>query len=90
MLDYDQHITFDATYHGSLARSVNHSCEPNCRMERWIVGGEPGIALYAGVDVDAGKELTFHYNFQKDDSAFRRCYCKEKRCTGLLGQSSKK
>ena len=33
-------------------------------MERWIVGGEPGIVLFVGEQgIVMGEELTFDYNF---------------------------
>jgi SET domain-containing protein len=39
---FDQNMIIDAT-RGSIARFVNHSCEPNCEMVKWIVGGKPHI-----------------------------------------------
>ena len=88
MIDFDKHFAFDATFRGSIARFVNHSCNPNCRMERWIVGGEPGIALFAGEQgIAMGEELTFDYNFQAGDSCLQQCHCGEERCTGVLGRT---
>jgi SET domain-containing protein len=57
-------LIIDAT-RGSIARFVNHSCEPNCRVEKWIVDGEPRMALFAGDDgIFTGDELTYDYNFE--------------------------
>ena len=41
------------------------SCEPNCRMEKWIVDNKPRMALFAGENgVETGEELTYDYNFK--------------------------
>ena len=37
-MEKDQFI--DATMKGGLARFVNHSCNPNCETEKWIVGNK--------------------------------------------------
>ncbi|KAK5202081.1 hypothetical protein LTR41_012069 [Exophiala xenobiotica] len=44
---FDQNMIIDAT-RGSIARFVNHSCAPNCTMEKWTVNGKPRMALFAG------------------------------------------
>lgn len=57
-------MIIDAT-RGSIARFVNHACEPNCRMEKWTVGGKPRMALFAGDrGVSTGEELSYDYNFE--------------------------
>jgi hypothetical protein len=61
---FDQNMIIDAT-RGSIARFVNHSCEPNCRMEKWTVSGKPRMALFAGESgIMTGEELTYDYNFE--------------------------
>ena len=61
---FDQNMILDAT-RGSAARFVNHSCEPNAKMEKWYVGGVPRMALFAGDrGIMAGEELTYDYNFE--------------------------
>src|SRR6266487_5673004 len=61
---FDQNMIIDAT-RGSIARFVNHSCEPNCRMEKWTVAGKPRMALFAGDHgIMTGEELTYDYNFE--------------------------
>jgi hypothetical protein len=32
---------------GNMARFMNHSCAPNCRLERWLVGAEIRLAVFA-------------------------------------------
>ncbi|KAL2847249.1 histone-lysine N-methyltransferase ash1 [Aspergillus pseudoustus] len=86
LLSIDKSLFIDATRRGSLARFVNHSCEPNCRVEKWIVGGKPRMALFAG---DRGirvmEELTFNYRFESfSQSNAEECRCRSASCRGLL------
>ena len=63
-MNFDQNMIIDAT-RGSIARFVNHSCEPNCNMVKWTVAGKPRMALFAGEDgIMTGDELTYDYNFE--------------------------
>ena len=50
---------------GALGRFINHSCEPNCETQKWLVHGELAIGLFATKDVPANTELTFDYNFER-------------------------
>ena len=57
-------MIIDAT-RGSVARFVNHSCDPNCKMLMWTVAGKPRVALFAGErGIATGEELTYDYNFK--------------------------
>ena len=65
-------MIIDAT-RGSIARFVNHSCEPNCKMIKWTVAGKPRMALFAGdKGILTGEELTYDYNFEYDMADY---YC---------------
>lgn len=55
-------MVIDAT-RGSIARFVNHSCDPNCTMDQWHVSGKPRMALFAKREIMTGEELTYDYNF---------------------------
>eukprot|EP00884_Botryococcus_braunii_P013408 jgi/Botrbrau1/22068/Bobra.0638s0001.1 len=55
----------DALRKGHMGRFINHSCEPNCDTEKWIIKGELAIGLFAKKDIAAGEELTFDYNFER-------------------------
>lgn len=46
-----------------LARFVNHSCEPNCEIQKWSVNGRFRMGLFAQRDIEPGEELTYDYNF---------------------------
>lgn len=57
-------IYIDARNKGSFTRFVNHSCEPNCKTEKWTVHGETRIAVVALRDIAEGEELTFDYQWK--------------------------
>lgn len=79
-------MIIDATT-GSIARFVNHSCDPNCRMEKWIVHGQPRMALFAGdKPIMTGEELTYDYNFDPFSAKnVQKCLCGSANCRGILG-----
>lgn len=64
LMSFDNKMIIDAT-RGTIARFVNHCCEPNCEMIKWTVNGEPRMALFAGSKgIMTGEELTYDYNFE--------------------------
>uniref|UniRef100_A0A4W3IK43 ASH1 like histone lysine methyltransferase n=1 Tax=Callorhinchus milii TaxID=7868 RepID=A0A4W3IK43_CALMI len=56
-------MVIDSYRMGNEARFINHSCHPNCEMQKWSVNGVYRIGLFALKDVSAGTELTYDYNF---------------------------
>lgn len=51
---------------GALGRFINHSCEPNCETQKWVVqGSEIAIGLFTTKAIPANTELTFDYNFER-------------------------
>ena len=88
-MSFDQNMIIDATS-GSIARFVNHSCNPNCRMTKWIVSGQPRIALFAGDrPIMTGEELTYDYNFDPFSAKHVQiCLCGSHNCRGVLGPKS--
>ncbi|KFY53132.1 hypothetical protein V496_07882 [Pseudogymnoascus sp. VKM F-4515 (FW-2607)] len=87
---FDQNMIIDAT-RGSIARFVNHSCEPNCEMVKWIVGGKPHMALFAGKNpIMTGEELTYDYKFDPFSARnVQECRCGAESCRGVLGPRPK-
>lgn len=62
----------DGGFRGSNIRFVNHSCSPNCYLEKWLVGGdeedmtaEYEVGLFALRDIEAGEELTYKYGWSE-------------------------
>lgn len=89
-MSFDQNTILDATEKGSIARFVNHSCEPNCRMVKWVVQGKPRMALFADRDIMTGEELTYDYNFDPFSAKnVQECRCGARSCRGILGPRPK-
>ncbi|POS88400.1 hypothetical protein EPUL_000047, partial [Erysiphe pulchra] len=90
LMSFDQSMIIDATK-GSIARFINHSCNPNCRMVKWIVSGNPRLALFAGDEpIMTGDELTYDYNFDPFSTKnIQKCLCGSDNCRGVLGPRPK-
>lgn len=90
LMSFDQNMIIDAT-RGSIARFVNHCCQPNSRMIKWIVSGQPRMALFAGDrPIMTGEELTYDYNFDPFSAKnVQKCLCGAPNCRGVLGPKPK-
>ncbi|KAJ4953619.1 hypothetical protein NE237_030451 [Protea cynaroides] len=76
----------DACAKGNLGRFINHSCEPNCRTEKWMVNGEICIGLFAIRDIKKDEEVTFDYNYVRVfGAAAKKCVCGSSVCRGYIG-----
>ncbi|KAK1774517.1 hypothetical protein QBC45DRAFT_35216 [Copromyces sp. CBS 386.78] len=75
----------DATKKGNLGRFCNHSCDPNCYVDKWVVGDKLRMGIFAGRAIKAGEELVFNYNVDRYGADPQPCYCGEPNCTGFIG-----
>ena len=75
----------DATKKGNLGRFCNHSCKPNCYVDKWVVGDRLRMGIFAERKIEAGEELTFNYNVDRYGADPQPCYCEEPNCTGFIG-----
>lgn len=98
MLQYDEegikHFYFmsltkgefvDATKKGNLGRFCNHSCNPNCYVDKWVVADKLRMGIFAERKIKAGEELVFNYNVDRYGADPQPCYCGEPNCTGYIG-----
>ncbi|PKS11932.1 hypothetical protein jhhlp_001227 [Lomentospora prolificans] len=98
MLQYDEegikHFYFmsltksefvDATKKGNLGRFCNHSCNPNCYVDKWVVGDKLRMGIFVLRKIKAGEELTFNYNVDRYGADPQPCYCGEPECVGFIG-----
>ncbi|KNE56924.1 hypothetical protein, variant [Allomyces macrogynus ATCC 38327] len=77
----------DGTRYGSIARFINHSCAPNCRVEAWTVNGDVCMGIFADEDIAPGSELFYDYNFEDFNARHRQyCFCGAEECRGMLGE----
>ena len=82
-------MVIDASAMGSMARFINHSCDPNCRTEKWSVGAETRIAIVAKRDIKVGEEVTYNYEFESFGVHEHKCMCGAANCSGFLGKRPK-
>lgn len=75
----------DATKKGNLGRFCNHSCNPNCYVDKWVIGDKLRMGIFAERFVKAGEELVFNYNVDRYGADPQPCYCDESNCTGFIG-----
>ncbi len=84
----------DARERGSIAKYINHSCDPNCETSQWTVLGKFKMYIVAGKDiygtVELPVELTFNYGWIiEDDMSIsimdaNPCFCCSDNCTGSI------
>ncbi|XP_035306389.1 histone-lysine N-methyltransferase ASH1L isoform X3 [Cricetulus griseus] len=90
-LNLDSGMVIDSYRMGNEARFINHSCDPNCEMQKWSVNGVYRIGLYALKDVLAGTELTYDYNFHSFNVEKQQlCKCGFEKCRGIIGGKSQR
>jgi SET domain len=66
-------LYIDATLKGGPARFINHSCDPNCETQKWIVRGETRVGIFALRTIRPGQEIT--YNYHLEWNGFQRIPC---------------
>ncbi|XP_018565359.1 histone-lysine N-methyltransferase ash1 [Anoplophora glabripennis] len=90
-LHLDGGLVIDGHRMGGDGRFVNHSCAPNCEMQKWSVNGQFRMALFALRDIHAGEELTYDYNFSLFNPAEgQECKCGSELCRGVIGGKSQR
>ncbi|KAJ1611024.1 PHD domain-containing protein [Cryptosporidium canis] len=74
----------DSTHKGNLSRLINHSCNPNCVAQKWLVGNECRVGIFSQREIKPDEELTYDYSFSAFDIGFR-CKCNSSSCKGRIG-----
>ncbi|KAF5027887.1 hypothetical protein F66182_28 [Fusarium sp. NRRL 66182] len=75
----------DATKKGNYGRFCNHSCNPNCYVDKWVVGDKLRMGIFALRKIRSGEELVFNYNVDRYGADPQPCYCGEPNCVGFIG-----
>uniref|UniRef100_A0A4Y0AMC0 Histone-lysine N-methyltransferase n=1 Tax=Anopheles funestus TaxID=62324 RepID=A0A4Y0AMC0_ANOFN len=90
-LNLDGGLVIDGHRMGSDCRFVNHSCAPNCEMQKWSVNGLFRMALFALRDIPPNEELSYDYNFSLfNPSEGQPCRCGSEQCRGVIGGKSQR
>ncbi|XP_026402221.1 histone-lysine N-methyltransferase ASHR3-like [Papaver somniferum] len=88
MCEIRKDFTIDATFKGNVSRFLNHSCDPNCKLEKWQVDGETRVGVFAAQSINVGEPLTYDYRFVHFGTMVK-CQCGSKNCQGYLGTKRK-
>lgn len=84
MMIQDNEI-IDATKRASLGRYLNHSCDPNAYIEKWVVDKRFRMGIFAKRDIIKGEEICFDYNVDRYGAEPQKCYCGAPNCLGVMG-----
>ena len=84
VMELDSGVYVDGKKKGSPSRFINHSCDPNCELERTVVKGKMRIAIVAIKDIAPGEPLSYDYQFDTQDSDAFKCYCGNDICRGTM------
>ncbi|KAL8152163.1 hypothetical protein V2J09_009923 [Rumex salicifolius] len=84
MCEIQKDFIIDASFKGNTSRFLNHSCEPNCKLEKWQVEGETRVGVFAAQSIKVGEPLTYDYRFVQFGPEVK-CYCGTAKCQGYLG-----
>lgn len=74
----------DARFKSNNARFINHSCAPNCELQKWTVGRVNRIAIVSLRPLEALEELTYDYQFHTSRATDFKCHCQAPACRGTL------
>ncbi|XP_013779563.1 uncharacterized protein LOC106464006 [Limulus polyphemus] len=90
-LNLDSGMVIDGYRMGGEGRFVNHSCEPNCEMQKWSVNGVYRIGLFSLKDITSNTEICYDYNFHNFNLETQQiCKCGSLRCRGFIGGRSQR
>jgi hypothetical protein len=90
IMELDNGVFVDGKVKGSTSRYINHSCDPNCELQRWVVKGYPRIGIFAIRDICAGEPLSYDYQFDTNEAEAFKCYCGTDKCRGTMAPKKKK
>ncbi|XP_070207967.1 histone-lysine N-methyltransferase ASH1L-like isoform X2 [Littorina saxatilis] len=85
-LNMDGRTVIDGYRMGNITRFVNHSCEPNCEMQKWNVNGLYHMVLLTLREIKPNEEISYDYNFHSFNlEAQQACRCGSSQCRGVIG-----
>jgi len=76
----NEQFDLDGNVESNPARFLNHSCSPNCAVERV----EGRLVVVAQRAIAAGEELTFNYGYDLADYREYPCNCGADACIGFI------
>jgi SET domain len=74
----------DAREYANLARFINHSCDPNCKVSSINVKGYLRNGIYSIRDIRPGEFLSYDYHFDTKQGDRFVCRCGAAKCRGTM------
>lgn len=74
----------DAREVANMARFINHSCDPNCKLVPVNVAGHMRVSIVCIKDVPPGGFLCYDYQFDTQHGEKFVCRCGAKSCRGTM------
>ncbi|KAG2398984.1 Histone-lysine N-methyltransferase [Vigna angularis] len=62
MCEIRKDFTIDATFKGNTSRFLNHSCDPNCVLEKCIYAANR-VSLLCGIILKSAEKQSYNYHF---------------------------
>ncbi|EWM29679.1 histone-lysine n [Nannochloropsis gaditana] len=84
VMELESGYYLDARTKGNASRFINHSCAPNCELQKWNVKGFTRIGIMAITDISAGTPLSYDYQFATNEEGKFKCHCGAPTCRGTL------
>ena len=84
IMELESGYYLDARSRGNASRFINHSCAPNCMLQKWNVKGFTHIGIMAVTDIPAGTPLSYDYQFATNEEGKFKCHCGAPTCRGSL------
>ncbi|GBG86447.1 hypothetical protein CBR_g41442 [Chara braunii] len=89
LCEISKDMVVDATFKGNISRFINHSCDPNCELQKWEMEGSLRVGVFATRDIPEGANLTYDYQFIQFGQD-QYCLCGSEECRGKLGAKPSK
>lgn len=89
IMELDNGFFVDGKFKGNLSRFINHSCNPNCELQRWVVRGRTRIGIMAIRDIAENEPLSYDYQFDTREEDTFKCYCGARNCRGTMAPKRK-
>lgn len=89
IMELSNGLFVDGKRKGNLSRFINHSCDPNCELVRWVVKGRTRIGIFAVRDIQDNEPLSYDYQFDTQEADTFRCGCGAAKCRGTMAPKKK-
>lgn len=89
IMDLGDGLFVDGKFQGNYSRFINHSCDPNCELQRWTINGRTRIGIFSVRDIEAGESFSYDYRFDTQEEEVFKCYCGTAKCRGSMAPEKK-